>query len=188
MTLGQYSAQDALNRCMPIAKRVKLGDILNTLINAVNALAAQADFGGAVDAGAAAYGTGTLTVGGAIANGNWFTVTLVNASMPPLVTPGLVIGPIPIVTADTTTTVATKLAAALNANLTLINLGFMATSSGAVVTVDALGLAGNDTVMTAQLSAGAAITVAAVNPANGTGAVSPRNAALFAITQLSAIP
>jgi hypothetical protein len=189
MPPGNYDLKYALNHIHPATARAKLGDILDTLIRAHNALMAQSDVGLAVDGGAT-YNTGggTLTVGGTIANGNWFTVTFVNPSMPLLVTPGLIVGPINIVTADTTTTVATKLAAAINANQTLTNYGVVASSSAAVVTVKVLGAVAASTVMTAQLSAGAAITVTPANPTGGAGTVVSRNAAAFPLTPLSLLP
>jgi hypothetical protein len=183
---GNFDLRTALNNMLPVTSRAKLGDVLNTLINAVNALAAQADIGLAVDAGAT-YSTtgGTLTVAGTITNGNWVTVTFVNASLPLLVTPGLVVGPINIVTGDTVTTFAAKLVVAINTNQTLTNYGYVASNSAGVVTAKALGAIGNSTVMTAQLSAGATITVTPVNPSGGAGAVVARNTTAYALTPLS---
>lgn len=186
---GNYNAQHALNDLAPITRRVKLGDILDTLIRGHNALMAQTDVGLAVDSGLVTKSTGggTLTVGGSIANGNWVTVTFVSASYPATVTPGLIVGPVNIVTADTTTTVAAKIAAAINANQALSNIGVSATSSAAVATVVAFGTAGNSLTMTAQLSSGAAITVtpAAITGGAGTGSVVSRYAAAYPLMPLN---
>lgn len=189
---GNYDLRHALNNITPATRRLGLGNVLQTLINGHNALMAQTDLGLAVDSGLVTKSTGggTLTVGGSIANGNWFTVTFVSASYPATVTPGLIVGPVNIVTGDTTTTVAAKVAAAINANQALASIGVTATSSAAVATVVAFGTAGNSVTMTAQLSSGAVITVTPTaitgGTTTGTGVVS-RYAAAFPLTPLSSL-
>lgn len=178
---GNYNLQDALNRALPVFKRFGMGDWVVAVTNAINAMNAQGDMASAFVAGNIALGSGTVTIGGSIANGNSFTVAFVCSTIPALVTPGVIIGPIAIVTADTTTTVATKLTAAIQASATLLNSGITATSSGAVVTVKAPGVAGNSLVMTPALSSGAVITVTATSVTSGTGAVVGRNAGLYNI-------
>jgi hypothetical protein len=165
--LGNYDLLNALNECMPVARRAQLGVWMFAMEKAVTSLLAQSDVGAAVDAGAT-YGTGTLTVAGTITNGDSFRVTLVNPSIPAMVTPGLVVGSIAVVTADTVTTIATKLTAALNGNATLTNNGYVASSSAGVVTLKAPGT-GSATTLTAQLSPGATETVTPVNVTAGTG-------------------
>ena len=188
--VGNYDIVRALNTSSPVARRIQLGTLLNNLVNAVNAMAAQNDAGLAFDAQAASltYSSGgTYTIGGSIANGNWFTVTLVNPNIPSLVTPGLTVGPVQIVTADTTTTVATKLAAALNASVTLMAAGIACASAAAVVTIKVPGAVGTTT-LTSTLSSGAAITVTAVNTTQGAGTIPSRLVAAFAIQPLNQIP
>lgn len=189
MPPGNYDLKKALNTMHPTLARLHFGDVMTTLIAAVNALAAQADIGLAIDAGVTYNsGGGTLTVAGSVTNGNWFTVTFVNASLPLLVTPGVVVGPINIVTADTATTIAAKLVLAINANRILTDYGYAATNAAGVVSVKSVGLIGNSTVMTAQLSAGATVTVTPAAPTGGAGAVVARNTAAFPLTPLSLLP
>ena len=188
--VGNYDIIRALNTSSPIARRVQLGTLLNNLVSAVNAMAIQNDIGLAFDTLQLTYNTagGTYTIAGSIANGNFFTVTLVNASFPALVTPGLIIGPIQIVTADTVTTVAAKLVKALNANLALTAAGIVASNVAGVVTVKVPGTTA--TTLTATLSPGAVITVTPVNiaAASGTGTVVSRMSAAFSIPPLNTIP
>lgn len=180
---GNYNAQHALNDFAPITRRVKLGDMLNTIVNAINALAVQADVGMAIDAGAT-FASGTLTVAGTQTAGNSFTTTFTNASLPAFVS-GVTVGPVNIVAGDTATTVAAKLVLAINGNLALTNAGVVATNSAGVVTVKAPGTVGASFVLTSTLSAGASVTVTASNPSGGGGAVVSRNAAMFPLTPLN---
>lgn len=182
--LGNYGLEHALNKLAPAARRANLGTMLKTMISIMNIATAQNDIALAVNAGDVAFASGTLTIAGSVTNGDWFTVTFVNSAAPLLVSPGIVIGPVNIVGADTATTIAVKLKNLLNANLTLMQLGYNATNSAGVVTVKGPGAATNSLVMTAQRSAGATVTVTPVNPSSGTGTVVSRLAAAYPLTPL----
>jgi hypothetical protein len=188
-TLGSYTLQDALNRALPVFKRMLFGDRLDTLMKAVAAHNTQIDALMALTtAGGITTGSGTIAVGGSVTNGDYITsITVTNALVPSLVS-GTSVGPIAIVTADTTTTVATKIAAALNANTVLAALGYIATSSTTTVTLTTIGLAGASTTWSTALSSGATITLTPTNASGGAGAIVGRNATAYPLPTLASIP
>jgi hypothetical protein len=189
---GQYNLQDALNRALRVFARCQFGTMLQQIINAVNAGSVQNDIGLAIDAGLlTAFGSGTLTIAGTVAAGNTFNVAVVNtvpALTPLLAAPGVTIGPIAVIAGDTVTTIATRLAAALNANQVLTNYTTLATSAAGVVTLKTPGVPGNTFTLTPTLSPGAVLTVTAVNPSGGTGTWIARSAVNFAMPNLNSFP
>jgi hypothetical protein len=72
-----------------------------------------------------------ITIGGTITNNDTIVATFTNPNLPG----GSEAVTIPVVTADTTTTLAAKLAAAINADTNLAGLAITASSVAAVVTV-----------------------------------------------------
>lgn len=137
----------------------------------------------------------TITIGGTITNGDTLTATFANASLPI----GSEAVTIPVVTADTTTTLATKLAAAINADANLLALGFSATSAAAVVTVSfpsfapGSGAAGNGVQANANLTQ---ITISTTGSSTETGTVATTTTgtalgsaiAAFGLTALTVLP
>lgn len=184
---NDYNLVHALDNLAPALKRARFGKQFDNLMKAVNILLLQSDVNAAFDAGAMAFGSGTVTIASTITAGDFFTITLVNSAVPSLVSPGIVIGPVNAVTSDTVTLVAAKLVTLLNANQILIGLGYTATNSAGVVTLKTTGTAGNSLVMTATKSAGATFTVTPANPTGGTGAVVPRLSAAFTLTPPSTL-
>lgn len=72
----------------------------------------------------------TLTIGGTVTTNDIVTITAAN----PNAAGGTVAVPYPAIGGDTTTTIATKLTALINANIGMAGLGVTATSAGAVIT------------------------------------------------------
>ena len=104
--------------------------------------------------------TGTVTVGGTVAEGDVITVTVKGKSVNYALTSG-----------DTTTTLtAVSLAAAINADPEISKYVF-ATSSGAVVTLSAVkpGLIGNAVTLTSSSTGTTTATAGAATLASGTG-------------------
>lgn len=89
------------------------------------------DLYGTNDPIVAAVNSYTVTVGGTITNNDTLTLTFLNPNLPNS-TEAVTVA---VVTADTTTTVAAKLAAAINADTKLDAVGIGASSAVAVVTV-----------------------------------------------------
>lgn len=188
MAMGNYPPQDALNRALPVFGRVKLGDQLQHLIDAVNGLALIVDVNQGLASGGVVNGTVTATMAGTIAAADTFTLTVVNASVPSLVTPGIAVGPVAVVAGDTTTTVAAKAAAAVNAKKTLASLGIVASSAAAVATIRQPGVIANSTTITSTLSGGAVLTVTMGNSgvlASGAGIVTSTNRNTFGVPNLN---
>lgn len=80
-------------------------------------------------------GTNTLTIGGSVTTGDTVAITFTNANLAGLP----VSASYTAAGGDSTTTIATALAAAINANSTLASNNIIATSSGAVVTTSEAG-------------------------------------------------
>ena len=179
---GNPSAIDALNRSMPAAKRVNLGQLLANLVASVNGIAQNMD-----NSGSRVNASVTNTIGGSITNGDTFTVTFINPNVPALVTPGITVGPVSIVGADTTTTVAAKFAALVNGSAPLKGLNISADSTAAVAHAYHAGLIGNNTTLSTALKGGATITTTLGNGgvlAGGVGSVGSANFANFGLPKL----
>lgn len=182
---GNYNLIQALNNQAPVFKRVGLGTLLNNLVNAVNALSLQLDQAAALAYGIAAVSSGSITVGGTITAGNTYTMTFIDAGVPSLVTPGVTLTGT-VVAGDTVTTIAARIAAAINANLTLDTAGLLVASTAGVVTVKMPGAAGATLVVTS--SATGTLTLTAVSPTGGTGPIILQNAAAYTLPVLNTIP
>lgn len=170
---GNYDLQRALNSMNPVSRRIKLGDLLNTLITQTNAAAVQQDINTALASGSVAQASGTITVGGTATAGNTYTIQFVNAGTPSLVTPGVsIVGTV--VTGSLNNTAA-QIAAQINAQPVLFAAGVTASVASAVVTVRQPGVIGNGLTITATPVG--AVTTTATSLTGGTGAVVARAAA-----------
>jgi hypothetical protein len=122
-------------------------------------------------AGSSDSATEIVTVGGTIANGDAGVLTLTSTALAgsPLALS------IPVVTADTTATVAAKLAAAINGNAALAAIDVSASVVGSVVTIEqptaltpqVTFAKTNGTAITFTLTTGAAVLLANVDPTLG---------------------
>lgn len=148
---------------------------------------------GTNDPAVAAINNYTITIGGTITNGDTVTATFTNPGLP---TAGESVT-VPVVTADTTTTIAAKMAAAINADAALNALGITATSAVAVVTVTfpsiapGTGSAGapptaNFTGIVGSKSGGATETITIANGSNGS--ITGMPAAITSVNGMSNIP
>lgn len=176
-SLGQYSLKDALNRALPVFRRMAFGDLMDQLIASVNGLAQRMD-----QQGVAANASVTATMGGTINAGDTFTLTALNPSITVLQSPGAVLTSQTIASTDSLATVAQEAAALINTNSTMQVAGITASSSGSVVTVRQIGTIGNSTTITSALKSGASITVTMGNAgvmAGGSGTFGTGNAALY---------
>lgn len=183
---GSYPLQDALNRCLPVAKRAKLGDMLAGLIASVNGLALRMD-----QSGTAANAIASITAGGTITAGDTYTVTFINPNFPALASPGVTVGPGSVAAADTTTTIAAAIAGLVNNSTTLATAGITASSTAAIAKTAQTGTIGNSTTVTAALKGGATLTLTIANAgvaAGGTGTFGTGNSAKYAVPTLASIP
>jgi hypothetical protein len=181
---GNYALQDALNRCLPVAKRAGLGDLLNSLINGVNGLAARMDAAG----GQTVNATATNTVTGTIHAGDTYTIKVINPKIAALASPGLTMGPGLVGAGDTLVTIAAEIAALVNGNPLMIAEGISATASSSVVTTAQAGTIGNASTFSAALSAGASVVLTWASSgvaAGGTGEFGTDHVAKFAVPTLA---
>lgn len=173
--MGAWNLQSLLNRLTPGAAHAHLGDVLYTLINQHNALLAHLDSVSQTPVNASV----TLTIAGTMTVGNTVSLTFTNALLPALVG-GVGLGAIAVVSGDTATLLAARIAAAITANT---KIPLTATNASGVVTIVQPGMVGNSTTVSVALSSGATVTAALANSgalAGGSGGIGNANLATFA--------